>query len=179
MTKYVYFNGNQKKDYCSGTVYYNFIDYAFSNTDYFMLVYVNYYGSGYSKVMKDFKRELQPYKVKSRTNPRWPGTLNTYCANTSYKVVFYRNEIKAKEILKKVDRLSAWSSPIYPQDLAFFKGNRCWSFSVGHENIAGIINPTDEDVIFLEDNNLALNDNIKTRNDNYFDIYNENIENNN
>lgn len=175
MTKYIYFKGCQVEDFCCGKIYYSFVDYAFSQSDYFMLVYVNYYGKGYSKIMKDFKKSLQPFKVKSRTNPTWPGTPYTYCANTTYKIVFYRNDIKAKEILKKVNKLSDWSRPDYPQDLAFYKGNNCWSFSVGHENIAGILNPTERDIDFLEKNNLALAKDVGIDTDNYYDFYNEKI----
>ena len=39
-------------DACSGQAYYDFIDYAFSICDYFMLVYVNYCGKGFPKTMK-------------------------------------------------------------------------------------------------------------------------------
>ncbi len=177
MEKYIYFqNSNQKKDYCTGKVYSDFIDYAFSVSDYFMLVYVNYYGKGYSKTMREFKKLLQPFMVKSRTNPSWPGTLGTYCPNTTYKIVFYRNDQKAKEVLKRVDYLSQWSCPAYPQDLAFFKGNECWFYSVGHEKIAGIINPVDKDIEFLETNGLAEGKDIRYSNQPYFVQYNEEIE---
>ena len=176
MRHYIYFENNgQRKDYCVGSAYYNFLDYAFEETDFFMLVYVNYYGKGYSKIMREFKKALKPYKIKSRTNPSWPGTLATYCWNTTYKIIFYKNDVKARDILKKVDRLSAWSCPSYPQDLAFFKGNQCWSFSVGHEKIAGIIDPTDKDLDFLEENGLALRTDVEIERSDYFDAYNEHI----
>mgnify|MGYP003221416505 FL=1 len=42
-------NEDQKSDRCSGTTYEQFIDYAFKHTDFFMLVYVNYYNKGYTK----------------------------------------------------------------------------------------------------------------------------------
>lgn len=44
-------NEDQKSDRCSGTIYEQFIDYAFKHTDFFMLVYVNYYNKGYTKKM--------------------------------------------------------------------------------------------------------------------------------
>lgn len=126
-----------------------------------MLVYVNYYGKGYSAIMKSFRKELEAYKVKTRTNPYWPGTPGTYSVNTSYKVVFYRTDQKAKTILKKVTSLNAWMCPSYPQDLAFFKKNQCWFYSVGHENIAAIIRPTNNDLDFLESHQLAQRMNAK------------------
>ena len=78
MDKIVFFdNKNQTNDVCNGKMYNDFIDYAFENTDYFMLVYVNYYSKGYSRKQKYFIDALKKYKVKSRTNPSWPGTLQT------------------------------------------------------------------------------------------------------
>ena len=61
MDKVIYFdNQEQRMDSCSGQAYYNFLDYAFEQTDYFMLVYVNYYGKGYSKIMKHYRNLLKP-----------------------------------------------------------------------------------------------------------------------
>ena len=123
-------NEDQKNDRCSGTTYEQFIDYAFNHTDFFMLVYVNYYNKGYTKKMKSFMKSLKPFQVKRRTNPSWPGTELTICPNTSYKVVFYRTDEDAKEVLKHVFKISDWSCPENPQDLAFFKGNKCWFYTV-------------------------------------------------
>ena len=121
MDKVIFFeNNNQSECLCSGDIYFHFLDYAFECADFFMLVYVNYYGKGYSAIMKDFKKKLEAFKVKVRTNPCWPGTPGTYSVNTTYKVVFYRTDPKAKNILKTVTSLSDLSCPIYPQDLAFF-----------------------------------------------------------
>lgn len=176
MEKVIYFdNDDQKVDYCSGKVYYNFIEYAFAEADFFMLVYVNYYGHGYTKTMKSFMKELQPFQVKRRTNPSWPGTLWTVCRNTSYKVVFYKNNDAAKEILEKVSCLSDWSRPSYPQDLAFFKGNLCWSYSVGHEKIGAIIRATEKDLDFVERNGLALRSSASEFDSEYFTQYDEQI----
>lgn len=177
MNKVIYFdNNNQRTDCCTGQTYYDFLDYAFEESSYFMLVYVNYYGKGYTKMMKHFKKALQPYQVKSRTNPSWPGTLSTYCPNTTYKVVFYNNSPEAKEILKQVTKLSDWSCPTYPQDLAFFKENQCWFYSVGHEKIAAIVHATEKDINFVESQKLALRENVYEPTDNYFDAYDENLE---
>lgn len=168
-------NMNQKTDRCTGQIYFDFLDYAFTQADYFMLVYVNYYGHGYSKVAKTIKNKLEKFKVKSRTNPSWPGTPKTYAQNTTYKVVFYRTEPEAKMILKGVNCLSDWAAPSHPQDLAFFKGNRCWFYSVGHEKIGAIISASEADLNFLEDKHLALRANAKPRSQ-YFDAYDEDIE---
>lgn len=160
-------NEDQKSDRCSGTTYEQFIDYAFKHTDFFMLVYVNYYNKGYTKKMKSFMKSLKPFQVKRRTNPSWPGTELTICPNTSYKVVFYRTDEDAKEVLKHVFKLSDWSCPENPQDLAFFKGNKCWFYSVGHEKIAGIIRAYDEDVDFVVKCGLADYSDVEPFNPHY------------
>lgn len=176
MDKVLYFkNDDQQRDYCVGKTYRDFLEYAFARTDYFMLVYVNYCGKGYTKIMKSFMEELKPFQVKRRSNPSWPGTT-TYCPNTAYKVVFYRNCAQAKEILCKVDRMSAWTCPSYPQDLAFFKGDQCWFYSVGHEKIAAVIHAGYEDISFLAENGLAAPEEAFTPRDNFFDAYDEEIE---
>ena len=178
MDKVVYFkNDDQRTDYCSGAVYRNFLEYAFSRTDYFMLVYVNYYGKGYSGIMKSFMRDLKPFQVKVRSNPSWPGTT-TFCPNTHYKVVFYRNCPQAKEILNKVDRLSAWSRPSYPQDLAFFSGTQCWFYSVGHEKIAAVLHASNGDISFLAENGLASPEKAFTPQGGVPDDYDEMLEDN-
>ena len=162
MEKVIFFeNKNQHECLCSGDVYFDFLDYAFKCADYFMLVYVNYYGKGYSAIMKNFKKDLESFRVKTRTNASWPGTPATFCPNTTYKIVFYRTVPEAKAILKRVKTLRGWSSPSYPQDLAFFKKNQCWFYSVGHENIAAIIRATDNDFDFLETKGLALGRNAQ------------------
>ena len=178
MREVFYFeNENQTKDKCCGQVYYDFIDYAFAHTDFFMLVYVNYYGKGYSKIMKEVRDKLRIFSVKSRSNPSWPGTLNTFSKDSTYKVIFYKTDFAAAEVLKKVNCLSAWSCPQYPQDLAFFKGNKCWFYSVGHERIGAIIDATEEDFAFLESKGLISKTGVRYINydSEYFAQFNENL----
>ena len=173
MNKIIFFdNESQNLGCCAEQKYHLFLDYAFSKTDYFMLVYVNYYGKGYTKSQKHFRDALSPYKVKTRANTSWPGTLKTACPNTSYKIVFYKTVEEAKLVLKEVSCISAWTRG-YPEDLAFFIGNQCWFYSVGHEKIAAVIDATEEDIDFLESNGLAQRKNAYVPKDNYFDAYDE------
>ena len=174
MQKIIYFDKVEEK--CINETYQNFIDYAFENTDYFMLVYVNYYGKGYTKTMRYYRDALKSYKVKSRSNPSWPGTPGTYSAKTTYKIVFYKTDPNAKKVLKEVEGISTWSSPSYPQDLAFFKGNICWFYSVGHEKMAAIIHASKKDLDFLEANGLADRSQASLPFGDYFDIYNEKLQ---
>lgn len=171
----VYFdNDNQRQEKCAGQTYYDFLDYAFSETDYFMLVYVNYYGKGLSKSAKITKQKLKEFEVKNRKNPCWPGTPNTYAKETTYRVTFYKNSPNAKQILKEVNSLSGWSYPKQPQDLAFFKGNTCWFYSVGHEKIGAIIHATEKDIAFVEKCGLSDRSKIKPE-DGYYAVYDEDL----
>ena len=172
MYKIIHFdNENQTIDKCEGNRYSCFLDYAFENTDYFMLVYVNYYGKGYSQRAKDIKKSLEKYKVKTRTNPQWPGTPGTYAKNTTYKIIFYKTDMAAKKVLKQVSCMSDWSAP-FPQDLAFFKGNLCWFYSVGHEKIGVIIRASRNDIDFLESIGLAKRNDARPMNE-YYMLYDE------
>ena len=96
MEKMIFFESD-----CSGQYYDDFLDYAFSSNDYFMLVYVNYKQRGYTQTQSYFKKALSPYKVKTRTNPSWPGTLRTIRPNATYQIVFYRTDDEAKKYLRK------------------------------------------------------------------------------
>lgn len=177
MKEILYFDNTPTVDYCCGKSYYEFIDYAFNESDYFMLVYINYNQNGYTKFMKETKELLQPFKIKTRKNPSWPGTLKTYAPNSDYEIVFYRNDKKAKKILKRVSCVSEWSRPFNPEDLAFFKKNACWFYSVGHERIAAIIEPTDKDKKFLETNNIPTYKMELTLSDvDYYKKFNEQLE---
>ena len=69
--------------------------------------------------------------------------------------------------LKHVFKISDWSCPENPQDLAFFKGNKCWFYSVGHEKIAGIIRADDEDVDFVVKCGLADYSDVEPFNPHY------------
>ena len=177
MNKVIYFNNDdQKNDYCAGRIYFDFLDYAFAEADYFMLVYVNYYSKGYTKMMKYFKKALIPYQVKTRSNPCWPGTLCTNTPQTTYKIVFYKTADAAKEILKKVNKLSDWAAPSLPQDLALFKGNTCWFYSVGHEKMGAFINATEKDLDFLEIKKLASREDVFESQSNYYCAFDEELE---
>lgn len=141
-------------DPCEGQVYRDFIDYAAKKTDYFMLVYKNLFGKGFTKRHDYFRKKLNRFKVKSRSNPSWPGTLGQVAPDTTYRVVFYKNTPEAIEVLKEVQGMGDWDLP-NPEDLAFFKGNQCWFYSVGHEMIQGIIHADKEDLKFVEEKGLA------------------------
>lgn len=128
----------QAAERCSGPAYQLFLDYAFTQADFFMLAFVNYYGKGLPARARQARAQLAPFRVRSRTNPSWPGTQETCCPNTTYKINVYRCCDAAKQVLQAADRLSDWSRPKNAEDLAFFKGGQCWFYSVGHERDRGL-----------------------------------------
>lgn len=172
MDKVIFFNRGSEDSFCFGSAYHNFIDYAFEKADCFMLVYINYYAKGYSKTQKYCRDKLKKFKIKSRTDPNWPGILELLEGNTSCKVVFYKTSEEAKNILKEAKGLNCWSG-VGPENLAFFIGSKCWFYSVSHENIAAIIHASKEDIDFVVSQSLANRENAYIPNDNYFDAFDE------
>ena len=63
----------QAAERCSGPAYQLFLDYAFTQADFFMLAFVNYYGKGLPARARQARAQLAPFRVRSRTNPSWPG----------------------------------------------------------------------------------------------------------
>ena len=172
MDKVIFFNRDSKEGFCTGNKYLNFIDYAFGKTDSFMLVYINYYAKGYSKTQKYFRDKLKRFKIKSRTDPNWPGIMELYGDSTSYKVVFYKNSEETKNILKEAKGLNDWSGR-GPENLAFFIGNQCWFYSVSCENIAAVVHASEEDIAFLVSQNLAKREAAFIPKNNYIDTFDE------
>lgn len=155
----------------SDDAYNMFIEYAFNKCSSFMFAYVNYYNKGYGKFQKELKEKLIPYKVKSRSNPSWPGTPYTHSINTTYSIIFYKTEPKAKEIIKSI-KTNAFP---FVCDMAFFIGDKCWFYSVTHESIAVLIDASNDDVQFLSKNLLIDEDKYLDYNDTsgYYDQFDE------
>lgn len=173
MDKVIYLEESAVSGSCGTSSYHKFIDYAFTRADYFMLVYVNYGRCGYTSHMKKYLEQLNNYRVKVRNDPHWPGTPSTESLGSTYEIVFYKTSDQAKMILKNERSISDWSRPEKPQDLAFFIGNHCWFYSVGHEKIAAMINPENTDIEFLERNGFANSRGIICTESDYFKCFNE------
>lgn len=140
---------------CVGEYYNALLDYAFEQADYFMLAWMEYgneYGiHNFSKEAYEIQKLLSPYIVKIRSDLHWPGSSPVPLGTCKIigQVVFYITAPEAKQVLKRVAGLFDWINPDYPQDLAFFKENKCWFYSVAHEKMASFVRATDEDVAFL------------------------------
>lgn len=173
MEKVVFFE--EREDLCCGEVYRAFLKYAFERTDYFMLVYQTQRGMKTTPEKRSIRKVLAPFRVKSRNNPSWPGTTIIDGPKTDYKIVFYRTDPAAMEVLLQVKRMSDWDGYPYPEDLSFFKGDQCWFYSVGHEIIAGIIHPSKEDIKFVFELGLARPEYVRTYSHSFYDRFDEEL----
>ncbi len=79
-----------------------------------------------------FIESMEPYKIKQRHDTQWPSTEIIYC-NTPYTVAVYRVCEEIYPLLLKPGSYLAWRYPRYPEDLSFFKNNRCWLYASSHE----------------------------------------------
>ena len=155
MGKRIFFHGYWDQIGCTGEVYQRFIDYAFEQADSFMLVYVNSGGHGYTKRQKYYRDNLKKFKIKSRTDARWP--LQSHRPEeppTTYKVVFYKTHPDAKPFLLEAGALHQWGGS-YPANLALFKGNICWFAFEYDFGLAGFFLATPQDLQFAVENGLA------------------------
>ena len=138
-------------DYISNQNYYDFIHYCINNSSAFMLVYVDYCQSNNNNRKTEIKNRLKKYEMKKRNDPKWPGTILTeLTGRRTVEIIFYKSCEEVKEVLMSVDNIFSWTRPDMPEDLAFFKGNKCWFYSTAHEELATLVEPSKEDIGFFE-----------------------------
>ena len=136
-------------DNVEGIHYNELIEYAFRTSDYFMLVYCSY-GRPFKKKVKEIKEKLKPYLVKKRHNSVWPGTESYSDRKYKFDICFYKTDINVISTILQAESLLKWEYPQYPEDICFFRKNKCWLFTVAHEEIIGVVNETVEDLSFLK-----------------------------
>ena len=103
---------------------------------------------------------------KSKSIVDWPGLVEDI-SGADYKMIIYRADDEAKQILKEVDALSDWSGK-NPEYLAFFNGQKCWFYSASLIGVAAIINPDNLDFEFIEKHGLSHRKNRYTIDGNSF-----------
>ena len=159
--------------------YFEFIDYAFSKADYFMMVYGSAPNYGYTYHEKRFKKALEKFKVKSRTGTDCPG-LYEFNHEAKYKIVFYKTSLEAREIFKEISKevVGTYNSSGYHRhglglflaNLSFFKKDDCWFYSSMEEE-AVIIEADKSDIKFALENGLAAPEDIIVDNEKKFYCY--------
>ncbi len=111
--------------------YTRLIEYALATSDAFMLVYVF---TGWRRQLcakaRRIKLALRPYRLKRRYDSQWPATESM---GDNYMIEVYRSRPEVMDILREPGSLYAWFPTVFPQDIAFFRQNRCWFFTCAHE----------------------------------------------
>jgi len=79
-----------------------------------------------------FIKELEIFLIKQRHNPIWPST-EIISSPSTYNINVYRTEDMAFNLLVRPKSYFSWRYPYYPEDLSFFRQNRCWLYSSSHE----------------------------------------------
>ena len=79
-----------------------------------------------------FIDSLSPFLIKMRHNTEWPSTIVISSKNT-YNIALYRPCNEIYPFLLEPGGYYAWRYPRFPEDLSFFKDNRCWLYASSHE----------------------------------------------
>lgn len=137
-------------------LYENFLDYAFTRTNCFAFVCTRRKGQKYSENIKLIQQDLSFCKIKSKRIVSW---LNKSYNSSQHEstVFYYKNTEKAKNILKKINNLDNWNYFCgfkNPQDLSFFYDENCWFNLDGEMHRCIIIDPNENDIQFLKENDI-------------------------
>ncbi len=79
-----------------------------------------------------FVQSLAPHIIKRRHNTVWPST-EIFSCNCTYTIALCRICDELRQLLLKPGSYFSWRYPRYPEDLSFFKDNRCWLYASSHE----------------------------------------------
>jgi len=130
--------------------YTRLIEYALETSDFFMFVFCKKKNEGFKRSMLEIKKKLSYLNVKAQYRYSWVGTETIPGGNYEHQVCFYRADVSAMQCLLSVNSLFEWIWPLLPQDLCFFREDRCWFCSTSHERLAVITEPTHQDVEFFK-----------------------------
>ncbi|MDL2289439.1 hypothetical protein LJB83_01600 [Clostridia bacterium OttesenSCG-928-F22] len=94
-----------------------------------------------------FFKKLEPFIIKQRHNPKWHCTQSWGPVDPQYiDINVYRCCEEIKPFLKEPGGLYEWLYPYYPEDLGFFKNNKCWFSSRSSEKYAFLYPDSYEDL---------------------------------
>ena len=85
-----------------------------------------------------FVKELEPYLIKQRHNPVWPST-EIISSPSTYNINIYGTQNIDLDLLVRPKSYFAWRYPYYPEDLSFFRQNRCWLYASSHEKYIEVL----------------------------------------
>lgn len=93
---------------------------------------------------KSFINELSVYKIKERCNPVWPST-EVLSPTDGFEILLFRSTVEVIKKLCTPGSYLSWRYPKYPEDLSFFKNNRCWAYASSHEGYIEIYPDSEEE----------------------------------
>lgn len=136
--------------------YNNILKYAKNTCDFFSVI--TELKKPYSKVPPDCAHDdllipLKEYMFKQLVGIRKWSNSGT---NSNHKVmnVYNCNKHSIKVLLDMKSILDIDS--IYPEDICFYRDSTVWLSTVTHENLSFMYQATDDDIIFLKNNNIRF-----------------------
>ena len=124
----------------AGDEYQRFIDAMLATQAQFSLVWRD--RLTFSERASRPRRELTHLQVEVDRTLRWPGTVLMKNGTSMATVVRYRCHESAREILLSPGSLFSWTTPHFPEDLAFYDADgTCSLASVAHEKDAYVLTP--------------------------------------
>ena len=138
-----------------GSDYISFINDACAQSDAVMMVFcVRRNSKMQHSVMKDIRRKLEPWRIKTRHDPQWPVT-ESHDNSLQFTIDLYEPSKEIREYLYTAQRLYGWNGEGSPEDICFFRNHHCWLATCSHEEfgwietdapVAGAIKPYAEPI---------------------------------
>lgn len=128
-----------------GQAYKDLVDFASTICTTFILVKRSQSFLEINSSCDEVLDEFESYKIISRSQNNWPGTI--LCGHNA-TVYYYLLNHKSKELLKKHAKgLFSWIHPALPEDLCFLKSDgNPWLISIAHEREAWVDTEKDEEI---------------------------------
>jgi len=110
----------------------------------------------------EFLEKLEPHLVNKKAGIRnWPGSAT----NNNHRVLCVYNccNLSRNELLQLPNFFLAIENNM-PEDICFYRKGVAWLVTVSHEEYAFMYNSTEEDIAFLEENNISYSISFETVN---------------
>lgn len=139
------------------TNYYEAIKYAGKFSDSFSVI--TNLKKPYSKVPPNCEhneviRDFEPFIVEHVIGiKKWPGMMT----KDNHKVmIIYRTCKEGRQILLEMPNLFLPIENELPEDICFYRNKKPWFATVSHEKMAFMLDATQEDIAFLQEQNIRF-----------------------
>lgn len=109
----------------------------------------------FEHVRQPFIESLSPFFIKKREAHEWPSTI-IGSSNSTYIAAVYRICEGIIPLLLQPGSYFSWRYPRYPEDLSFFKDNRCWLYASSHEGYIEFLPRSQEEYDFVASLGIEL-----------------------